>query len=83
MALIPGTPSAFSGSMAEAIQIAFNKHYPEVLGKNPPVNDKQMRLLCIAIAEGVINHLKAHPEAFEVKTKFNGDTVYDATVKII
>jgi len=83
MALIPGTPSDLAGSMAEAIQAAFNEHYPEVMGKNPPETNKQMTLLCVAVAIGVINHLKAHPEAFVVKTKFSDETLYDAVVEIV
>ncbi|ATP56312.1 hypothetical protein CPT03_07415 [Pedobacter ginsengisoli] len=83
MALIPGTPSNLASSMAEAIQTAFNNHYPEVMGKNSPETNKQMTLLCVAVAEGVINHLKAHPEAFVIKTKFNDDTLYNAVVEII
>lgn len=82
MALKAGTPSDLSGSMAEAIKTAFNNHYREVMGKDHPESNKQMDLLCVAVAEGVINHLKAHPEAFVIKTKFNDETQYDATVEI-
>ena len=82
MALKAGTPSDFSGSMAEAIQTAFTNHYQEVMGSAPPPPSKQMQLLFVAVAEGVINHLKAHPEAFKVKTTFNDGTPYDGVVEI-
>ncbi|MXV49672.1 hypothetical protein GS399_01710 [Pedobacter sp. HMF7647] len=82
MALKAGTKSDFSSSMAEAIQTAFNNHYNEIMGQPPPPDNKQMQLLCIAVAEGVINHLKAHPEAFVIKTKFGDGTLYNATVEI-
>ena len=83
MALKSGTPTGLSGSMAEAIQDAFNKHYPELMGKPAPGKNKQMTLLCVAIAEGVIKHLKANPEAFDVNVKLHGGVSYPATVKII
>ncbi|EOR94502.1 hypothetical protein ADIARSV_2348 [Arcticibacter svalbardensis MN12-7] len=82
MALIPGSPTNLANSMADAIQIAFNNHYKEVMGKDHPDANKQMTLLCVAVAEGVINHLKAHPEAFVIKTKFSDSTLYDAIVEI-
>lgn len=82
MALIPGTPSALSGSMAKAIEDAFKEHYPEVMGKAAPNPNKQMTLLCVAIAEGVIKHLRAHPEAFVVKTKFQNIGTFNASVEI-
>ncbi len=82
MALIPGTYGNLGGSMAEAIHTAFNNHYKEIIGKDPPASNKQFELLCIAVAEGVINHLKANPEAFKVKTTFEGSKVYDGVVTI-
>ncbi|REG84008.1 hypothetical protein [Algoriphagus antarcticus] len=82
MALIPGKYGQLGGSMAEAIQTAFNNHYKEIIGKNPPASNKQFELLCLAVAEGVINHLKAHPEAFKVKTKFEGSVIYEGVVTI-
>lgn len=82
MALIPGTHGNLGGSMAEAIQTAFNAHYKEIIGKDPPASNKQFELLCIAVAEGVINHLKAHPEAFKVKTTFEGSKIFDGVVAI-
>ncbi|MGY3051890.1 chloramphenicol 3-O-phosphotransferase [Pedobacter sp. UYEF25] len=83
MALIPGTPSSLSGSMAEAIQDAFNSYYPQIMGKSAPDANKQMTLLCLAIAEGVIKHLKAHSEAFEIKTSLDNGNTYNAKVRIV
>lgn len=82
MALKPGTHGNLGGSMAGAIQTAFNAHFKEIIGKDPPISNKQIELLCIAVAEGVINHLKAHPEAFKVTFKIGGSEVYEAIVSI-
>ena len=69
-------------SMAGAIQAAFNAHYKGIIGKDAPASNKQFELLCIAVAEGVIKHLKAHSADFKVKTKFEGSTIYDGVVTI-
>jgi hypothetical protein len=82
MALKPGTYGNLGGSMAGAIQTAFDAHFKEIIGKDPPASNKQIELLCIAVAEGVINHLKAHPEAFKVTFDIGGSEHYVATVKI-
>jgi hypothetical protein len=82
MALKPGSKGNLSGSMAGAIQTSFNAHFKEILGKEPPISNKQMELLCIAVAEGVINHLKAHPEAFKVTFNLGGSENYVAEVRI-
>lgn len=82
MALKPGTYGNLGGSMAGAIQTAFNAHFKEIVGKDPPISNKQIELLCIAVAEGVINHLKAHPEAFKIKTTIGGSETYEAVVTI-
>ena len=68
--------------MAEAIQTAFNAHYKEILGKDPPASNKDFELLCIAVAEGVITHLKAHSADFKVKTTFEGAKIFDGVVTI-
>ncbi|MDB5121296.1 MAG: hypothetical protein JWN56_2514 [Sphingobacteriales bacterium] len=82
MPLKPGTHTDIAGSMAEAIQTAFNSHYKEIIGKDPPPSNKQFELLCIAVAEGVIKHLKEHSTDFKVKTTFEGSKIYDGVVTI-
>ncbi len=81
MALKAGTPSDLSASMAEEIQNAFTNYYPEVMGTAAPPSSKQMQLLFVAISRGVIKHLRDHPEAFVIKTTFDG-TPYNAVVEI-
>lgn len=82
MPLKPGTHTDLGGSMAEAIQTAFNAHYKEIIGKDPPASNKQFELLCLAVAEGVIKHLKAHSADFKVKTTFEGSKIFDGVVTI-
>ncbi|MCX6223386.1 MAG: hypothetical protein NTV01_01300 [Bacteroidia bacterium] len=83
MALIAGTfTNNYSGSMAEAIENAFKSEWPNIMGTPAPATDAQMKLLCIAIAQGVIRHLVNHPEAFDINVNISG-TNYPATVSII
>lgn len=82
MPLKPGTHTDLGGSMAEAIQSAFNEHYKEIIGKDPPESNKQFELLCIAVAQGVIQHLKAHSSDFKVKTSIDGSKILDGVVTI-
>jgi hypothetical protein len=65
--LYGGTMDNFAGSMAEEIEKAFTAVRAEE-GKDPvpPENRDDLRLLYIAIARGVINHLKASEQAFAV-----------------
>jgi hypothetical protein len=73
MALTAGTIGSFSGSMAEAIETAFNNTWPYAMGNQPvPAANNQTRLLYVAIAQGVIDYLAAHPEAFVLNTSFDG-----------
>ena len=84
MPLKSGTHTDLGGSMAEAIRTAFNAHYKEIIGKDPPPpeSNKQFELLCIAVAEGVIQHLKEHAYDFKVKTTFEGSETYDGVITI-
>jgi len=82
MALIAGTfTDNYSGSMAEAIENAFKSEWPHIMGIPAPATEAQMKLLCIAIAQGVIRHLVNHPEAFEIIVSI-GDTSYPASLTI-
>jgi hypothetical protein len=48
----------YTGSMAQAMENAFIKEWPVIMGTDaPPIND-HMRLLVVAIAQGVLRHLK-------------------------
>jgi hypothetical protein len=65
----PGDPTGYSGSMAEAMEQVFLKEWPFVMGDAPvPQSNDQMRLLFIAIARGVIQHLEQNHGSFKVTT---------------
>jgi hypothetical protein len=58
MSLKAGTNSDFSDSMAEAIETALKQEWPNVMGAGQSVeSNPQLRLLCIAVAQGVIRYL--------------------------
>ncbi|MCX6243091.1 MAG: hypothetical protein NTU98_00150 [Bacteroidetes bacterium] len=82
MPLKSGSPrNKYAESMAAMIEQAFNDEWNTYMGGEAPPTNDQMKLLCVAIAKGVINHLCTHPEAFIVKTNVEG-IEYTATVKI-
>ena len=70
MALRAGTKSSatdeYTNSMAEAMEKAFLKEWPAIMGSDPPKTDNQVRLLFIAIAQGVIRHLKNNENSITV-----------------
>lgn len=83
MALIAGTSNTdYSGSMAEAIENAFKQEWLKVMNTDKePESNEQMKLLFVAIAQGVVKHLVDNQEAFKVDIKILGVTVH-AEVKI-
>ncbi len=63
-----GIPSEFQGSMAKAIEDALNELLaaegrPTVLTDNSP-ETRERRTFFVAIARGVVRHLRDNPEAF-------------------
>ena len=59
MALKAGTIANFSDSMAEAIENAFLEEWPEAMGgADKPETNPQMKLLFVAVAQGVVRYLK-------------------------
>lgn len=66
--------SELDNSMAKAIEDAFLKEWPKIMGdgSSAPESNDQMRLLFIAIAQGVIRHLHDNPDAFQVSFTFAG-----------
>ena len=71
MALKPGSNQDFGGSMAEAIEKAFNqllqKDGKDPLPIDPPTAETQdRRRLFAAIAQGVVAHLRDNPDAFQI-----------------
>jgi hypothetical protein len=63
MALIAGHVSAFTGSLAEAIENAMKAEWQQVKGvPMPDTNPDERRILFVAIAQGVLGYLNAHPD---------------------
>jgi hypothetical protein len=77
MALKAGRNS-YSGSMAELME----KIFKEQLANGQPKSSEQMKVLFIAVAEGVVRHLVEHPEAFVVTVNHDNDNRHITSVKI-
>ena len=60
----------YANSMAQAIENAFLKEWPVIMGneKPAPEGNDQMRLMFIAIAQGVVRHLLDNEAAITVNT---------------
>jgi hypothetical protein len=84
MALEAGSITNFTNnSMAKAIEDAFLSEWPNAMGGQPvPAINDQMRLMFVAVAQGVINHLNANPDAFKV-TVSDGSNSYSGEVTSI
>jgi hypothetical protein len=73
--------NGYGGSMAEAIETAFMAQWPYVMGDaDVPASNDQMKLLFIAVAQGVVNHLKQNSASMKVTVTVNvGGTSYNGT----
>lgn len=80
--LYGGTIAAFADSMADEIEKALNQVRVEEGLAALTAGDRDRRLLFIAIARGVINHLQKKQEAVAV-TVTNGHTYHGhATISV-
>ncbi len=72
----PGTLSDYTDSMGERIRIVFEKLWEDKYGKKLPSKSKdKRRLLFVAIAQGVIQHLQANAQdAFNVEVNVEQQT---------
>lgn len=78
--LYGGSFEAYTGSMAEEIEKALNALRQEKGLDALPANDPDRQMLFIAIARGVINHLKANEGAFVIQ--FSVDTASNSVVEV-
>lgn len=76
MSLKAGSSADFGNSMAEAIQ----KAWDSVRGDTP--TSEQMKLLFIAIANGVIEHLKNNPDSFVFSIESPDGTSINFNIKV-
>ncbi len=67
MALKAGTVGDFDGSLAQAIEAAMQAAWPSVMGAGKAFqSNPQLKLLCVAVAQGVVRYLRDNPDAFKV-----------------
>lgn len=68
-------PGDFADSMAEAIEVALNQLLAAEGKPTVPTDDtpetRDRRILLVAIARGVINHLHANEDAFTIRDDAN------------
>jgi hypothetical protein len=68
LALKSGTLEDFIGSMADEMEQVFREELPVVIpGADPARGEAERRLLFVAVAQGVVKHLVANPDAFKVE----------------
>ena len=70
--------NSYAGSMAELMETIFK----EQLAEGQPKPSEQMKVLFIAVAEGVVRHLVANPDAFVVTVHHDDDSHHITKVKI-
>ena len=69
------TPMAV-GSLAGEIEKAFLDRWHDVMGDlQKPESNRQMQLLFVAVAHGVVKHLQDNPSAFKFTFNFGSTTV--------
>ena len=65
----------YSDSMAEAMEKAFMREWPVIMGSDPPLpGNDHMRLLFIAVAQGMLRYLVDNPDAITVSIGPGGGT---------
>ena len=70
MAIKAGTVADFAGSMAEAMEAVMEQEYLAVKGE--PLSgqgQEDRRLLLVAIAQGVVRHLKDNLDAWKIEVE--------------
>lgn len=84
MALKAGTIFDLGDSMAQAMEDAFVAQWPFVMGdRELPGDRQQMQLMFVAVAQGMIEHLKSNPDAFKVEVTLSGDDTATGEVTAI
>jgi hypothetical protein len=84
--LQPGTHSdTASTTMAKQIEAAFINQWPHFNPELPLPEGAQMkslRLFFVAVAQGVIQHLRDNPQAFEVRVNDSGSDLQGTVVEV-
>ena len=75
MSLDPGTHDNFTGTMAAAMEAAFLNQWTKYNGDLPVPTGKKldsMRLFFVAVAQGVVQHLRDNPDAINLTVDSGG-----------
>lgn len=77
---VVGTPSEFANSMAAAMETALNQLLadegkPQVPTDNSP-ETRDRRIMFVAIAQGVVEHLVENQDAFKVRDAVGNPTTF-------
>ena len=84
MALKPGTKNDLVNSMAAAMETAFDAEWVNFKNSPPPgAGREDLRLMFIAIAQGVVEHLLVHATDFTIESGFVKSSMGSGTVKIL
>ena len=85
MALTAGTKTDDKDSLAQAVEQAFRKAWPDLIkGMDPPATTSpDLQLLFVAIAQGIVKYLKDHAkDSFKVTVTVTGGATATAEVTI-
>lgn len=81
MALKAGTFDDLSGSMAELMEQVFRDTLPRVISDaDPDRGERERRVLFVAVAQGVVGHLRDHPNSFKVEVDLPPSQELDGVV---
>lgn len=67
--------SLYGSSMALAMEQAFIKEWPAVMKTDSPEINSHLKLMFVAIAQGVIKHLEENKNAFIIEEINNGGII--------
>jgi hypothetical protein len=83
MTLKAGTSEDFANSMAAAIERAMQQEWPKVMGADSAFeSNPQLRLLCIAVAQGVVRHLVDQAAAGILVQQTGGESAHSHTLTV-
>ena len=72
--LKPGTIDDYQGSMAKAMEDAFKAIWPGIMGTEAPKTDKHLKMMFIAISQGIVKHLSDKVNALKISVRSQGYT---------
>jgi hypothetical protein len=82
-----GTPPQFAGSMAQAMEQALNELLAAEPGRDPvstanTAETRDRRIMFVAIARGIVRHLRDNQDAFDVLRETDDSAVPDRKIGI-